>query len=123
MDRDFDVRVVNNILESYGKSLENYREAMRVAGVPEALIEKNVVYLPDYKKMVAEDVLQFYENVKKKTILHFDALGFSRRSIANLLTKDTPHHVKKIVIESTPKSLSVSPEEVTHGKSSDGSSN
>jgi len=101
------------ILQEYKKSVVNFREALRLAGMPETLILFNTLNLPDLSMMMPDDVVKFYQEVKTMIILYLDDLGFSRREIARRIGGDSMMVVNNILKKYKPKSNIVSSEEVT----------
>jgi len=107
---------LKEILQEYKKSIKNFREALRLAGMPETLILFNTLNLPDLSRMMPDDVVKFYQEVKTMIILYLDDLGFSRREIARRIGGDSMMVVNNIIKKYKPKSDVVSPEEVTISK-------
>lgn len=100
---EYNQKTVDEILDKYVASTENYREAMRLASVPDALVEVNLTYLPNFKRMIPEDVVKFYHDLREKVILYFYELGFSRRSIGRIVAHDNYYTVVKTIKKHTPK--------------------
>ena len=100
------------ILQEYKKSIINFREALRLAGMSETLILFNTLNLPDLSRMMPDDVVRFYQEVKTMIVLYLDDLGFSRREIARRIGGDSMMVVNTILKKYKPKSNLVDPKEV-----------
>ena len=55
---------INEILIQHKEILKNTAEALRLAGMPESLIVYNLINLPDLEKLLPEDVVKFYSELK-----------------------------------------------------------
>lgn len=104
---------LKQILQEYKKSITNFREALRLAGMPETLILFNTLNLPDLSRMMPDDVVKFYQEIKVMIILYLDGLGFSRREITRRIGGHSTMIVNDILNKYKPKSDVVDPKEVT----------
>lgn len=99
------------ILKAYQESVQNFRQALREAGVPETLILYYTINLPELSKLLPEDVIKFYQEVKTAVVLHFSDLGFSHRETARRIGGHSTLIVGEILKKYRPKL--VNPEEVS----------
>lgn len=76
-DTELDSIKINEIIGKYREMVANVREALRLAGMPEPLIVYNTINLPDLRKLLPEDVVKFYNEVKIMTVLYLNEIGFS----------------------------------------------
>lgn len=96
---------IKTVLENYREMVVNIREALRLAGLPEAMIIRETINLPDLEKLLPEDVVKFYEEVKVMTILFLNNLGFSTREISKRIGGSSKDIVSKILNDYFPKEV------------------
>lgn len=94
---------VNEILGKYKEMVSNIREALRLAGMPEAMIIYNTINLPDLKRLLPEDVMKFYSEVKVLIVLYLHELGFSNAEISRRIGGHSNVVVAEILKEYGPK--------------------
>lgn len=100
----------NEIMGEYRDMIVNIREALRLAGMPETMIIYNTINLPDLKKLLPEDVVKFYNEVKVMTVLYLNDIGFSNSEISRRVGGNSATVVAQILKEYRPKA------EVTNSK-------
>ena len=79
---------VKQILEVYKQTVENTKEALRIAQVPESLVIYYTINLPDFNMMIPDDIVKFYQDIRKLVILHLNKIGLSRGEIAKKIGKN-----------------------------------
>lgn len=109
-DTELDELKSNEVLGKYREMVGNIREALRLAGMPETMIIYNTINLPDLKKLLPEDVVKFYNEVKVMTVLYLNDIGFSNSEIARRVGGNSAMVVAQILKEYRPKA------EVTNSK-------
>ena len=82
--------------------VENVREALRIAEMPEQMIVYQTINLPALERLLQEDVLNFFNEVKTMTIFHLSNLGFSNGEISRRLGGNSEVTVSKILKEYKP---------------------
>ena len=102
-DIEFDEIKSNEILGKYKDMIVNIREALRLAGMPETMIVFNMINLPDLKKLLPEDIVKFYNEVKVMIILYLNEIGFSNQEIARRIGGNSNVAVASILKEYRPK--------------------
>lgn len=70
------------ILEKYKEYVVNVKKTLKEVDHPKTLIEIDTMVLPDITHMLPEDVLRFYQDLRRLVILYFYRKGFSSREIA-----------------------------------------
>lgn len=91
---------VKEILETYNKMVQNTREALRLAEVPESQIVIYTINLPDLQRMIPEDIVRLYNDVKKLTTISLHELGFSQRETSRRLGGPSNYpYVNKTILE------------------------
>ena len=86
-----------SILHDQMDYINKVQEALRELGIPEALVQENTVILPDFDKLLPEQVEAFYQQVKYLTINYFNDNGFSQREISRRLKGESHVAVRKIL--------------------------
>ena len=102
-DTELDEVKSNEILGKYREMVSGIREALRLAGMPETMIVFNTINLPDLKKLLPEDVVKFYNEVKVMTILYLHDIGFSNQEISRRIGGNSNVAVASILKEYRPK--------------------
>lgn len=101
---------IDEIKLAYIEALDTFRKAFKVAEVPDSLIEVYLTNLPSFDKMVPEDVVQIFQDMKTAVIVYLGGLGLSHREIERRLGGTSTFVVHKILKERYPKFAQ--PEEV-----------
>lgn len=83
----------------YRQMVADVREALRLAGLSEVMIAYNLINLPALSKLLPEEVLAFYTEVKTMTVLYFDQLGFSASEIVRRIGGNSRVIVAEILRE------------------------
>ena len=102
-DIEFDEIKSNEILGKYKDMIVNIREALRLAGMPETMIVFNMINLPDLKKLLPEDIVKFYNEVKVMVVLYLNDIGFSNQETARRIGGHSGAIVTQILKEYRPK--------------------
>lgn len=103
------------ILMAFRTSITNYQEALRLTGLPEPLIELYVTNIPDFSKLLPDDVLGVYKDIRVMVILYLDALGFSQREIGRRIVSPATS-VRDIIKQYKPSSNRATIDDVTNKK-------
>jgi len=85
------------ILVKFAEAIKNFQEALRLAGMSETSILYNTINLPDFDKMLPDDVIKFYHQVKEMVVLYFNSLSLSRREIERRLGAHSRVYVKEVI--------------------------
>lgn len=85
------------ILSDYSKSIQNYREALRLSGLTEAMVQLVTSPTPDFNRMLPTDVVDYFNTMKEKIILHFHHIGLSTREISRRIGGSSSPHIGKII--------------------------
>lgn len=88
---------VESILTTYNQQVENIKEALRVAGVPEPLVAAYTFNLPNIAKMLPEDVVKLFKDFREIVIFYLDNHGFSQREIERRMGGDSLFSVNNII--------------------------
>ena len=99
---------IKEILGHYRESVESFRTELRHAGMPESQIVVETINLPDLDRMIPEDTIRFYRDIKKLVILHWGKLGWPVREIVRTMGGGREQYVTKLLREN---GLKVSPAE------------
>ena len=91
--------VVNKILEAYKQSVTNTREALRLAEVPESLAVNYTINLPEFDKLIPEDIVALYHDLRKLMTISLFEMGLTSGEIARRLGGNQYHIVWKILKE------------------------
>lgn len=97
-----DEKKTKQILESYKEMVQNVQQALRIAGMPEAMIVYHTINLPDLERMMPEQVVNFFSEVKIATILYLSDHGFSTREIERRLGGTSAMTINQILKEYRP---------------------
>lgn len=87
------------ILVAYTQMVENTQEALRLANVPEPVIVSSTINLPDFRKMIPEDVVKLYRDMRKLVVIHLFQIGLTQGEIARRLGGNSYHIVQQILKE------------------------
>ena len=90
------------ILLNYKDMVKNIYEALRLAGMPESMIVYNTINLPDLSRMLPEDVVNFFAEVKTMTIVYLSDRGFSIREIERRIGGSSALTVTQVLKEYRP---------------------
>jgi len=88
------------ILEQTRKSA---REVLRASEMPQNEIEKVVNPLPDFEKLLPEEVISIYSRIRIEMVLYLHDRGFSQREIAKRMGGSTQPVMHKILKIHRPK--------------------
>lgn len=80
---------VKKTLQSYRNFRDNTREILSDSGVPDNLIEMYLYEPPVYNKLMPEELITLYQEVRTQLILTLDGRGFSQREISKRLGGST----------------------------------
>lgn len=75
----------DDILLSYRKTVESTREALRSSGLTEHQIINETINFPDLNKIIPDDVIKFFRDIRKIVILHLSHVGWTARKISQNL--------------------------------------
>ena len=70
------------ILMSYRTYVENTKNALRLLDFPESSILTNTINLPDFDKLIPEDVVKFYRDIRKLVVFHLNRNSMSAKEIS-----------------------------------------
>jgi len=87
------------LLKEYRTVVEQIKEDLRAAGMSENQIILHTINLPEFERMIPEDTIKLFRDIKKLLIIHLDELGLSTRQIAKRLGGNSHNYVKKILDE------------------------
>lgn len=88
---------VEELLISYKIAVTEIRRALKEAGLSERQTDWILINLPDFTKMLPEDVLDFLKELRVKVILYLSKLGFSTREIEKRLKGDSYGSVQNVI--------------------------
>lgn len=104
---------INDLLTSYQIAVIEIKSALIKAGLSERESNWKTLNLPDFQKMLPEDVLNFYKDLRTLVILYLHQLGLSTREIEKRLKGDSYGSVQNILEANKVKSKKATLEEVS----------
>ena len=78
-------RQIQSILHDLITYINTVEQTLRELGVPENLIQQEVMFIPDFDKMLPDDVERVFQRVRFLTISYYNSHGFSQREISRRL--------------------------------------
>lgn len=96
---------VQEILNIYKQTLENTQNALKEADVPDNMIELYLSRLPDFNKLLPEDVVKIFQDFRKAFVIYLDKRGFSQREIARRMGGSSQIMVHQILQEERDKEV------------------
>ena len=95
---------IQSLLTSYQIAVAEIRNALRKGGLSEREIILNTINLPEFEKMLPEDVLRLWQELKIMFILYLrNHLKLSLREIETRLKGDSYVSINKLLKEVTKK--------------------
>lgn len=94
-----DNATAESIIESLREVHNSTQETLRDLRVPENVIQLNTAFIPEFDKLLPDDVTQLYQDIKKLSIMYFNAQKFSQREISRRLKGESFVAVHKILKE------------------------
>jgi hypothetical protein len=79
--------------------INSVQQTLRELGVPEAILQQETMVLPEFDKLLPDDVERVFQRVKFLTITYFDEHGFSQREISRRLKGESVRAVNKFLKE------------------------
>lgn len=73
---------IKEILDTYKETILKIEEALALAGVPSNLIPIYTIYFPQFQRMLPEDAIKIFKNLRELLIIYLRELGFTHREIA-----------------------------------------
>ena len=61
------------------------QSSLRELRVPENLVQLNTTFIPNFDKLLPDDVTTLFRDIKELTIMYYNAHGFSQREISRRL--------------------------------------
>ena len=89
---------IKNIIAEFRIASAKAREALRIEKVSEDNVQLYTTILPDFQKLITEDIVSFFLAFRKKVIMHLWERGFPERKIKKDL-KEEYKIIKPFVIE------------------------
>jgi hypothetical protein len=90
---------IQSILHDLIKYINAVQATLRQLGVPENLIQQETMVLPEYDKMLPDDVERIFQRVRFLTIDYFHTHAFSQREISRRLGGTSVLSVNKYLKE------------------------
>ena len=75
------------------------QEALRDLRVPENLVQVATTFLPDFERLLPDEVTAFYREVKQPTVAYYHTHGFSQREISRRLKGESVYAVHNAINE------------------------
>lgn len=75
------------------------QEALRDLRVPENFVQLETRFLPDFTKLLPDEVAEVYLEVKKAVVSYYHAHDFSQREISRRLKGESVQAVNKLIKE------------------------
>jgi len=97
LENEQDNATAISILQKLEEVHNSTQGALRELNVPENLIQLNTTFFPEFDKLLPAEVNQFYQDIKKLTIMYYDTNGFSQREISRRLKGESHVAVRKVV--------------------------
>lgn len=88
---------LSQILEIFNQSWVNTKAALKELGLPENLVELHTAKLPDFNKLLPEEVLKIFHDLRSYVVLYFHNRGFAQREIARRLGGSSQRVVFEII--------------------------
>lgn len=90
---------IQSILHDLIEYINTVQKTLRQLGVPENLIQQETIVLPEYDKMLPDDVERVFQRIRFLTINYFYTHGFSQREISRRLGGTSVLTVNKYIKE------------------------
>ena len=94
---------VKEVLDIQKQVNENTKEALRQLGLTENLVELHSAIMPNFNKLLPEEILQIFKSLKEYTILYFHNLGLSQREITKRIGGLSLKVVNNTVVKVKPR--------------------
>lgn len=103
----YDEKKAQDVLNNYREMVKNIYEALRLSGMPEHMIVFNMINLPDLSRMLPENVVDFYNEVRTLVVIYLSDRGFSTREITKRVGLNSNTMISDILKEYRPKPTEV----------------
>lgn len=86
-----------SILHDQMEYINTVQKALRELNIPESVVQEQTMVLPDFTKLLPDQVEAVYQQVKFLTINYYDKHGFSQREISRRLKGESHVAVRKVL--------------------------